>query len=62
MSNSVADTWGGDGAKYWGGGGGGKFLTYMPKGFRYPFKPLSYANLSEHGSLDEMNKVPSCAI
>ena len=44
--------------KYWGGGGGGvvKFSTCMPKGFRCPFKALSYANLSEHGPLDEMNK------
>ena len=39
-----------------GGGGGGEFSTCMPKGFRCPFKVLSYANLSERGSFDEMNK------
>ena len=32
------------------------FSTCMPKGFRCPVKALSYENLSEHGSLDEMNK------
>jgi hypothetical protein len=37
-------------------GGGAKFSTCMPKGFRCPFKVLSYANLSERGSFDEMNK------
>ena len=43
--------------KYWEGGrGGGQFSTCMPKRFRCPFKALSYANLSEHESLDEMNK------
>ena len=37
-------------------GGGAKFSMCMAKVFRCPFKALSYANLSEHGSLDEMNK------
>ena len=37
-------------------GGGAKFSSCMPKGFWCPFKTLSYANLSEHGSLDKMNK------
>ena len=42
-----------------GGGGRGGFSTCMPNRFWCPFKALSYANLSEHGSLDEMNKVKS---
>ena len=39
-----------------GGGGGGGISTCMLKGFWCPFEALSYANLSERGSLDEMNK------
>jgi hypothetical protein len=41
--------------KYW--GGGAKFSTICQRGFGVPLiKALSYANLSEHGSLDGMNK------
>jgi hypothetical protein len=32
------------------GGGGGGFSTCMPKGFRSPFKALSYVRFSENGS------------
>jgi hypothetical protein len=39
--------------KYWGRG----ILKMYAKGVSISFEALNYANLSEHGSLDEMNKL-----